>query len=45
MDLRLTALKRELATALNCVFGDICSCKEITYLVEFCEYFGATVLK
>ncbi|KAL9379637.1 hypothetical protein Peur_028119 [Populus x canadensis] len=45
MDLRLTALKRELATALNCAFGDICSCKEITYLVEFCEYFGATVLK
>ncbi|KAF9670440.1 hypothetical protein SADUNF_Sadunf13G0069200 [Salix dunnii] len=29
-DLRLTALKRELATALSRAFGAICSCKEIT---------------
>ncbi|KAG5233014.1 COP1-interacting protein [Salix suchowensis] len=42
--LRLTALKRELAAALSRAFGAICSCKEITYLVEFCEYFGATDL-
>uniref|UniRef100_A0A6N2KUH4 Uncharacterized protein n=1 Tax=Salix viminalis TaxID=40686 RepID=A0A6N2KUH4_SALVM len=45
IDLRLPALKRELAAALSRVFGAICSCKEITYLVEFCEYFGATDLK
>ncbi|CAK7340029.1 unnamed protein product [Dovyalis caffra] len=45
MDLRLTALKTELATVLNRAFDAICSCKEITYLVEFCEYFGATDLK
>lgn len=45
MDLRLTALKTELATALNHAFGAACSCKEITYLVEFCDYFGATDLK
>lgn len=45
MDLRLTALKTELATALNHASGAACSCKEITYLVEFCDYFGATDLK
>ncbi|KAB5512457.1 hypothetical protein DKX38_029485 [Salix brachista] len=45
MDLRLTALKTELATALNHAFGAACSSKEITYLVEFCDYFGATDLK
>ncbi|KAJ6422292.1 hypothetical protein OIU84_027279 [Salix udensis] len=45
MDLRLTALKTELATVLNHAFGAACSSKEITYLVEFCDYFGATDLK
>uniref|UniRef100_A0A6N2MR46 Uncharacterized protein n=1 Tax=Salix viminalis TaxID=40686 RepID=A0A6N2MR46_SALVM len=45
MDLRLTALKTELATALNHAFGAACSSEEITYLVEFCDYFGATDLK
>ncbi|XP_041001091.1 uncharacterized protein LOC121246851 isoform X2 [Juglans microcarpa x Juglans regia] len=45
MDLRLTALRRELSASLNKAAGANCSCKEITDLVQFSQHFGAVSLK
>ncbi|KAG2724053.1 hypothetical protein I3760_02G200000 [Carya illinoinensis] len=45
MDLRLTALRRELSASLNKAVGATCSCKEITDLVQFSQHFGAVSLK
>ncbi|KAG8644798.1 uncharacterized protein LOC110607439 isoform X1 [Manihot esculenta] len=45
MDLRLTALRRELAAALNQAAGATCSSKDITNIIEFCDNFGAADLK
>ncbi|KAF2319317.1 hypothetical protein GH714_014633 [Hevea brasiliensis] len=45
MDLRLTALRRELAAALNQAAGATCSSKDIINIIEFCVNFGAADLK
>ncbi|KAJ8767794.1 hypothetical protein K2173_020734 [Erythroxylum novogranatense] len=45
MNLRLTALRKELAAAIKQVAGFTCSSLQITTLIEFCENFGATALK
>ncbi|KAJ8767876.1 hypothetical protein K2173_020816 [Erythroxylum novogranatense] len=45
MNLRLTALRKELAAAIKQVAGFTCSSHQITTLIEFCENFGATALK
>ncbi|KAJ4850019.1 hypothetical protein Tsubulata_014053 [Turnera subulata] len=45
MDLRLTALRSELAAVLDQAVGATCSSKDISDLINFCEHFGATDLK
>lgn len=45
IDLRLTALRGELAAAFNQAAGATCSSKEINDLANFCHQFGAIDLK
>ncbi|KAL5569694.1 hypothetical protein UlMin_026269 [Ulmus minor] len=45
IDLRLGALRSELAAALSKAASSTCSSREITYLAKFCEHFGATDLR
>ncbi|XP_022146784.1 uncharacterized protein LOC111015906 isoform X2 [Momordica charantia] len=45
MELRLTALNRDLTAAFDKACGSTCSSKEISHLVKFAEHFGATNLK
>eukprot|EP00257_Ricinus_communis_P017344 XP_015575764.1 uncharacterized protein LOC8276641 isoform X1 [Ricinus communis] len=45
MDLRLTALRRELAAALSKAAGVTCSFKDTINLIRFCDHFGAADLK
>ncbi|XP_038892162.1 uncharacterized protein LOC120081399 isoform X2 [Benincasa hispida] len=45
MDLRLTALNKDLTAAFEKACGATCSSKEISHLAKFTEHFGATNLK
>ncbi|XP_022942188.1 uncharacterized protein LOC111447320 isoform X1 [Cucurbita moschata] len=45
MDLRLTALNKELTAAFEKAYGATCSSKEISHLAKFSEHFGAINLK
>ncbi|XP_058075226.1 COP1-interacting protein 7-like [Magnolia sinica] len=45
MDLRLTALRDELASAVNRAAGSTCSVKQIADLAAFAEHFGAVDLR
>lgn len=45
MDLRLTALNKDLTAAFEKAHGATCSSKEISNLAKFTEYFGAINLK
>ncbi|KAE7996452.1 hypothetical protein FH972_001175 [Carpinus fangiana] len=45
MDLRFTALRRDLVVAFDKAFGFTCSSKEISDLVHFSQHFGASALK
>ncbi|XP_057458441.1 uncharacterized protein LOC130749152 isoform X2 [Lotus japonicus] len=42
MDLRLTALNNKLAGTFNEATGAKCSLKDMAYLANFCQHFGAT---
>ncbi|KAI4306990.1 hypothetical protein L6164_030224 [Bauhinia variegata] len=42
MDLRLTALSKELAANFSTAAGSRCSPRDMTHLAKFCQYFGAT---
>lgn len=45
MDLRLTALRRELADAFDQAAGTTCSSKEIVKIEKFSDCFGAVDLR
>lgn len=45
MDLRLTALNKDLTAAFEKACGATCSSKEISHLAKFTEHFGAIDLK
>uniref|UniRef100_A0A0A0KPC7 COP1-interacting protein 7 n=1 Tax=Cucumis sativus TaxID=3659 RepID=A0A0A0KPC7_CUCSA len=45
MDLRLTALNKDLTAAFEKAHGAACSSKEISHLAKFTEHFGAINLK
>ncbi|XP_065870065.1 flocculation protein FLO11-like isoform X2 [Euphorbia lathyris] len=44
IDLRLTALRKELAAALNQAAGLTCSSKDVRNLIDFCDHFGVADL-
>lgn len=45
MDLRLTALREELAASFNRAIGATCSVKEVADLDAFAQHFGAENLR